>query len=481
MTIYKAFLYILSFFLLILAGLMAVPAMLAATTHSNGGREFLYPCAGTLAIGLLLYKTCRVEQLVLLPRQMFLLTVVVWAGVSCAAALPLMLASHIGITDAFFETMSGITTTGSTVLTGLQEQPPAVLLWRSLLQWMGGIGFIVMGVAVLPFLQIGGMRLFQTESSDWSEKAMPRARQVATGIAQVYVLLTLSCTMLYWVFGMSPFDAVNHAMTTVSTGGYSTSDASFSQFQQPALHVVAIIYMLLGSLPFMLYVRFRRGDQMALLRDQQVRGFLVFLAAATAVMTAWLVLERSIPLREASLLAGFNVVSVVTTTGFASTDYAQWGSMPLVAFFYLTFIGGCSGSTAGGMKIFRFQLAMRMLHNQLVELAYPNRVLSSSYNNRPVSDDIMRSVVTFSFAFFASIAVLATFLSTQGLDSVTALTGAATALTNVGPGLGDVIGPAGNFSSLPDAAKWALSLGMLMGRLEVMTLLVLLTGAFWRH
>ncbi len=466
--------------LAILSLFMLVPALLAVATTTAGAGEFGFTSLATLAIGLILFRGFRPVLHSMLPRQMFLLTTTVWVVVSAVAALPLVFVEHISVTDAFFETMSGITTTGSTVLVQLDQHAPAILLWRSILQWLGGIGFVVMGVAILPFLQVGGMRLFQTESSDWSEKAMPRARQVAGSIASVYIGLTLACLLLYVVFGMSLFDAINHALTTVSTGGYSTSDASFAQFHQASLHIVAIVFMLLGGLPFMLYVRHLRDQPLVIFRDEQVRAFLVFVLAASAFLAAWLSLTGQADAPRALLLATFNVVSVVTTTGFATDDYTTWGQLPVVAFFYLTFIGGCSGSTSGGMKIFRFQLAVRLLHSQLLQLAYPRRVVPNTYNGRVVGDDIMRSVVAFSFAFFATIGVLAMFLSSLGLDGVTSLSAAATAVTNVGPGLGEIVGPAGNFASLPDAAKWALSAGMLMGRLEVMTVLVLLTGGFWR-
>lgn len=473
--------FVTGIFLIGLSLIMWVPLLTMLAVQETEWREFLVSSVFTLGCGLLLASTMRQRGgFALVPRQVFVLTSLTWFAVSVFAALPLLLIQEISYTDAFFETMSGVTTTGSTVLTDLDTAPLGILLWRSLLQWFGGIGFIVMGVLILPFLRVGGMRLFHAESSDRSEKVLPRFESVAKAITLSYVVLSIACAAAYYLVGMSAFDAVNHAMTTVSTGGYSTHDASMGYFTSLPVHWVSTVFMALGALPFALYVHAVRTNPSVVWRDRQVIGFLQLIAVAglgLALVNIWL--NGREPL-EALTASFFNVVSVVTTTGYASEDYSLWGELAVMAFFYLTFVGGCSGSTAGGLKIFRFQVAYIILRRQLDRLVHPRAVLTERYNNREIGEDIIRSLVSFSFFFALTIGFLALALSAFGLDFMTSMTGAITAVTNVGPGLGQTIGPVGNFASLPDGAKWLLSIGMLLGRLEIMTVLVLLTPGFWR-
>ena len=474
--------FLLGIFLITLGVSMLVPIVTLLVT---GGEErlgdFLWPTLITFGCGLAAVLPGRPDKVQLRPRDMYMLTTSSWVVVCGFAALPMVFIQHISYTDAFFETMSGITTTGSTVIAGLDNASPALLIWRSMLQWLGGLGFIGMAVAVLPLLRVGGMRLFQTESSDWSEKVMPRSHMVAKYILGIYVAFTLLGFLAFWAAGMSPFEAINHSMAAISTGGFSTSDASLAHWTQPAVHWVAVLFMLLGSLPFTLYVAYLRGNRKALLRDQQVRGFVGFLVLTWLVFGTWLWLNSDNAWLDAFRIVAVNVTSVVTTTGFALGDYTQWGGFAVLLFFYLTFVGGCSGSTAGGLKIFRFQVAYVMLKANLQQMIHPRAVIKQQYNDHPIDEDIVRSLVTFSFFFTITIGVIALGLALIGLDWVTALTGAATAVCNVGPGLGPIIGPAGNFASLPDSAKWLLSLGMLLGRLEIITILVVLSPAFWRH
>jgi trk system potassium uptake protein TrkH len=377
--------------------------------------------------------------------------------------------------------MSGITATGSTVMSGLDSMSPGILIWRSLLHWLGGIGFIGMAVAILPLLRIGGMRLFQTESSDRSEKVMPRSHMVAKYILLTYVGITTLGSLAFWAAGMSLFDAINHAMSAISTGGFSTSDQSLAKWQQPAVHWVAIVVMILGSLPFALYVATLRGNRRALFKDEQVRGLLGLLLVTWLVLGTWYWATTSMHWLDALRHVALNVTSVMTTTGFALGDYSLWGNFALMLFFYLGFVGGCSGSTAGGIKIFRFQVAYILLRANLNQLIHPRAVIKQKYNGHRLDEEIVRSILTFSFFFAITICVIALLLSLLGVDWMTALTGAASTVSGVGPGLGETIGPAGNFAGLPDAAKWILSLGMLLGRLEIITVLVLCVPAFWRH
>jgi trk system potassium uptake protein TrkH len=437
-------------------------------------------CGGAAVVALMI---SRVSQFELSTRQLFAVTTVSWCTMSLAGAVPLyLLLPGMSFTDAMFESVSGVTTTGATVLVGLEKLPHTVLLWRGLLQWLGGIGIIVLGIAILPFLQVGGMRLFKTESSDWSHKTMPKSRDLIRAIGIVYVALSVTAVAAYWLAGMKPFDAVVHAMTTVSTGGYSTYDASMGHYhQQPLILWLSSLLMLMSSLPFLLYTRMVRGDIKALFTDTQVGGFVGFVLVLILSMS----LVRSIADHESwfgSLThVAFNIISIITTTGYASENYTSWDSFAVTMFFYLTFVGGCSGSTAGGMKFFRFQIALLMLKNQLRWMRHPRGIFTNRYNGQKVTDEIVRSVIAFSFYYGLTVAIIASGLSLLGIDFLTSVSGAASAVGNVGPGLGDVIGPDKTFTTLPHAAKWLLSIGMLLGRLEIMTVVILFTPVFWRR
>ena len=414
-------LFVCGILILIMSGLMACVAVFAWLRQDPEMEVFLISCGITLASGLLLVVSCRTPGFHLISRQLYLLTSLSWVLLSVVGALPLFF-SHFQLSavDAVFEAVSGITTTGSTVLSGIENLSPSLLLWRSLLQWLGGLGVIGMAVSILPFLRIGGMRLFHTESSDWSDKSIPRIQSLARLLVLTYLTLTVSCTGSYWLAGMNLFDAINHAMATVSTGGFATDDRSMGRFDAPVLWV-STLFMILSALPFTLLIAFARRPSMMLFKNQQVMGFLGILLVVTLLLTVDLINLNLFTPYQAITEAAFNLVSVITTTGFAAGDYTQWGT---------------------------FSIAL--------------------------------SAIAFSFLFFVTLAVVTLLLAMMGLDLLTSLTAAATALTNVGPGLGEIIGPAGNFASLPDAAKWLLSLAMLMGRLELLTLMVLFTPMFWR-
>ncbi|MFC5546354.1 TrkH family potassium uptake protein [Marinobacter koreensis] len=472
---------ILGFLLILLSFLMTLPVNLLMFGETSDWLAFVKSASVCFVIGVLALSVSGRRKHALKQRQMFMLTVSAWVIIPLFSSLPLLLSGmNLTITDAFFESISGVTTTGSTVLTGLDSMPDDILLWRSLMQWMGGIGIIGMAVAILPFLRIGGMRLFATESSEWSEKVVPRTNSLARSLVGVYLGITLACLLSYWVLGMTLFEALNHALTTVSTGGYSTSDSSMGQFESVGILLVATVFMAIGGMPFFLFVRFIHGQRQPLFRDQQVRFFLVLLVAVAAMLTVYRVVNDDADPFYTFIHALFNVTSVVTTTGFASTDYSMWGPFAVVIFLFITFVGGCSGSTAGGMKIFRFQLSMLLLREQVRRLLHPHAVFARNYNGRVIGDDIVASSVAFSFIFLATLAVVTAMLGALGLDLVTSFSGAVTALTNVGPGLGDIIGPAGNFQSLPDAAKWVLMATMILGRLELLSVFVMLSPDFWR-
>jgi trk system potassium uptake protein TrkH len=478
---FKPILFVLGLVLSKLALFMYIPTLVSFLSGTPGFIDFGQSLIITHIAAFIFLSLGRTAKFKLNVRDMFLITSLVWTIASAFAALPFVFINHISFTDAYFETMSGITTTGSTVLSHLDEMAPSILLWRSILQWLGGVGFIVMAVAILPMLNVGGMKLFQTESSDWSDKSSPRAKTVAKNIVAVYLILTALCCFGYLITGMTLFEAINHAFTTLSTGGYSTSDSSMNQFSS-STHWVATAFMFLGGLPFLLFVSTvtkRRPQE--LLNDAQVRGFFRLFIVVSTIIAFWLHFHNGYTYLDAYRVSMFNIVSVVTTTGFGLDDFTAWGALPSTVFAFLMMVGACSGSTSGGIKIFRFQIAITLLNKQMMKLIHPSGVFVQRYNHRPVNDDIVRSVVAFGLTFFITIIVISGLLSSLGLDPVTSISGSITAVANVGPGLGHIIGPTGNFAPLPDSAKWILSVGMLMGRLEILTILVLFFPAFWKR
>jgi trk system potassium uptake protein TrkH len=470
---------------LLLIGLsifMLIPAYMDFSTgNAYNGIAFLECAIGGFFIGSLLALTNRGFTKNIGIRESLVLTTATWLIACFYSSLPLHFSDlHLSFTDAFFEGTSGLTTTGGTVLTKLEHMSPGILIWRSLIMFIGGMGMITLGLIFLPFLRIGGMQLFQSESSDRSEKIMPRTASVIRSIFVCYCLLALACALLYSLFGMNAFDAINHAMSTVATGGYGTYDSSFMNFN-PAIQWTTTLFMFLGGLPFVLYVQFVYKKNLSLFRDSQVRAFFLICCIPSLLIALWVAGKTGMPMADAMRHSFFNVVSVLTTTGFSSTDYMQWGSFPIVFFLFLTYLGSCTGSTAGGIKTMRLQIIG--LHGMVLlkKMIYPHGTFTISYKGQPLSPAIVQSVMVFLFIYVAANILLTLLLTLCGLDFVTAVSGAATAIANVGPGIGDIIGPAGNFSSLPDAAKILLSFGMILGRLELMTVLVLFHPSFWRH
>lgn len=407
----------------------------------------------------------------------FTLTVSTWVLAGVAGAVPLWL-WHMTPTDALFEAVSGITTTGSTVMTGLDATPHGVIFWRALLQAVGGVGFIVTGIALLPILRVGGMQLFRTESSDKGDKELRNATVFASATLKIYISLVVLCAGVFALGGMSPFDAITHAMTTLSTGGYSGYDASFGHFQSPFLEWAATFFMFLGSLPFAWYIRaiYRRT-----FASEQIRAMAVTLAVTIAGLTIWRVLTSDTMLFTALREVSFNVLSVVSTTGYATTDYTLWGPFAVVIFFILTGVGGCTGSTSGGAKAMRWLLLSRVVWAQLQLIRMPHRRVVIRYEGHRVEDDVLAGVISFFTVYIATWAVLSIVLGMFELDFATSVSGALTALANVGPGVGPIIGPAGNFATLTDPVKLVLAFGMVLGRLELLTFFVLLTPVFWRE
>lgn len=470
---------VLGFLYVGLATAMLVPAIVDVAQKNADWQAFVFSALLTGLIGMLLSIAVGGSlEKGLDTRQTFILTTLAWATLPAFGALPFLWLG-VGYADAVFEAVSGFTTTGSTVLSGLDGLPPGLLVWRSLMQWMGGVGIIVMAIVLLPFLRIGGMQLFQSENSDRSEKIVSRSVELIRLIGLSYLFMTFLCMLGYLATGIDLFDAVNHALTTVSTGGYSTHDASFSYFTNPASGWVAVVFMIAGAMPFVLLIQALRGQPLLLWRDPQVRALIGFLALVSLTLTVYLGVTMHFPFDEALLRATFNVVSIVTGTGYALGDYTQWGAPVIGIALLLKFVGGCTGSTTGGIKVFRFLVFFGTVRAHLRRMVRPNRVMSEEYGGTRLTPELSFSVLAFLVVYLGSVGIITLALSFFDLDLVTAVSAAATSVGNVGPGLGPIIGPAGNFAALPEGAKWLLSFAMLLGRLELFTVLVLLDPDFW--
>lgn len=467
--------------LVMLGAAMAIPALVDLGSNHPNWSVFFAASLTTMATGALLFLATRGTGGKLSGRQAFLMTVIVWVTLSAFGALPFLWSGLVpGFTDAFFESISGLTTTGATVMSGLDTMPPGILIWRGILQWLGGLGIIVMAVSVLPMLQIGGMQLFKVEAFETPEKILPRATQISGFITLIFLNLTGLCFLAYLFAGMNLLDATVHAMTTVATGGFSNHDLSLGYFDNPRIDMIATVFMIIGSLPFLLYVQALQGKFGPLWTDGQVRAF--FLTLAALILLAWII-EETQGIRvgaDALRFAMVNITSILTGTGYATTAYDGWGPVAVALFFFVMFIGGCAGSTSCGIKIFRFQVLFQNVRQHIARVLYPHGVFTQKFNGRPISDDVTSAVLSFFFLYLLTFAVSAGLLSLTGLDPLTALSGAGSAISNVGPGLGALIGPSGNYQMLPDAAKWILSVTMLLGRLELFTVLVLLSPRFWR-
>ena len=466
----------------ILAGAMLIPMGVDLYTGSPDWHVFAMSALLTGFCGVSIWlATHRREALDLGLRQAFLLTNGAWVMIGIFGALPFMFSElGLSVTDAIFESVSGITTTGSTVLVEIERASPGILIWRALLQWLGGVGIVVMAIAVLPMLSVGGMQLFRTESYERPENVVPRATLLAGGISIVYAGLTALWAIMLGMAGMDMFDAVAHAMTTLATGGYSTRTASIGAFDSIAVEWIILVGMIVGSLPFAHYLAMARGGWRSLINDPQVRLFLL-LVVGLVLLLCWNLMQNGLGLGEAIRQASFNGVSIMTGTGFVSANYSSWGGFASTILLLVMFIGGCGGSTTCGIKVFRLQVLATTTRVQVNRLLRPHAVVLAYYNKRPVSAEVMDSVMGFFYLYILGFVLIAILLGMTGVDFVTALSGSATSISNVGPGLGEVIGAEGNFSSLPDAAKWIMAGAMLLGRLEIFTVLVMLSPGFWRR
>ena len=469
--------------LLIVLGLSMLAPYSMQVIYQEKSHSFISSSFVTIFIGILCILANLEKDLKLNLRQTFLFSTLAWVTVAIFGSLPFVLSSQaFSFSDAFFESMSGITTTGATIISDLDNSPKSILLWRAIMQWLGGIGIVVMAITILPLLKVGGMQLFKMEGPDSTEKILPRTIEVAAIIISTYVILTLFCGFFYWVFGMTVFDSICHAMTTIATGGFSTHNDSIGFFKNSNIEIVASLFIVLGSIPFISYLKFSQGNKKIFFQDVQIKGLIYLLAFSILIMFLYLLfINYESNLFEKIRISSFNVISILSGTGYVTDDFGLWGKFSLIFFLFLMFIGGCAGSTACGIKIFRLQMLLIFLKNQVRKLIYPNSVILTKYNNQRISDDFMRSVIIFIFSFLFIFLIIAMLLSISGLDFVTSISGAASSISNVGPGLGEIIGPDGNYKSLPDLSKWILAAGMLLGRLELFAVLVLFFPSFWRN
>ena len=460
--------------------LMLLPALVDALANASDARVFLASAGATLAVGGFFITASGGFGPRLNRKTGFLITTSVWITVSLFAALPFAFgALPLSYVDGVFEAVSGLTTTGATTIARLDDAPKGMLLWRALLNWMGGMGIIGMAIVLLPFLQVGGMQLFRTESSDRSDKVLPGTRQTALAMITVYLSLDVACALAYWFGGMGAFDAICHAMATISTGGFSTHDASFAYFHSRFIFWSATIFMFLGALPFVLFIRLARGEFHLLWRDTQVVALASVVLIASLAIAIYIIAPNR-PWTTAVPDSIFNVVSIVTTTGFASTDYSAWGPFPMLVFLMLAFHGGCTGSTAGGIKTMRVQVLVRQAFVQVRRILLPHAVMPMRYGGRAIAPELASSVSTFALLYIITVFAVAFGLGLTGLDLFPALTASAAAVGNVGPAFGDILGHGQSYAGLSDLAKIILASGMLAGRLEFLTVIVLLTKTFWR-
>jgi trk system potassium uptake protein len=480
MSNYKTVFFTLGILQIILGVSMSIP-IIVQWIYGELDSSFFGAGIMTIVFGILFFLSNLDHNKKLNLHQAFLLTALSWLSIAIFGSLPFVFSDlNLSFTDAFFESMSGITTTGSTILVNLNDTPKAILFWRAILQWLGGIGIIVMAITLMPIMNVGGMQLFKISSNDSSEKILPKSKEIALRLIFIYLGLTILCASSYKIFGMNFFDSLTHSMTTIATGGFSNYNESIGYFDSILIEITSIIFIILGSIPFISYIKFINGNKNIFISDVQIKLFIQIILISILILFIYLSIQNKnffdINLRSIS----FNVISILTGTGYVTQEFDQWGSFPIIFFLILMFIGGCAGSTTCGIKIFRVQILYLFLVNQLKKIIYPRGVFVIKYENNNVDDKFMGSIISFIFLYILIFFIITALLSLNGLDFVTSISGAATSISNVGPGLGSIIGPNGNFSQLPDISKWILSLGMILGRLELFAILVLFLPSFWR-
>ena len=479
MSNYKTVFFTLGVLQIILGIFMLIPIIIQFY-YDEIDSSFFGASIVTIIFGTLFFLSNLDHEKKLNLQQAFLLTALSWLSIAIFGSLPFVFSSiNFSFTNAFFESMSGITTTGSTIISNLESMPKGILLWRALLQWLGGIGIIVMAITLMPIMNVGGMQLFKISSNDTSEKILPKSKEIALRLIYIYSFLTLLCAISYKILGMSFFDSLTHSMTTIATGGFSNYNESIGFFDSFTIEISAMIFIILGSLPFIAYIKFLNGNKKIFFSDIQITTFIKIILLSVVILSLYLIFNNSNELHLRSIF--FNVISILTGTGYVNDQFDNWGSFPLIMFLALMFIGGCAGSTTCGIKIFRIQILYSLISNQLKKIIFPKGIFVLKYDKNPVDNNFISSIISFIYLYLVIFFIITALLSLSGLDFITSISGAATSISNVGPGLGSIIGPNGNFSSLPDISKWILSIGMILGRLELFAILVLFLPSFWRN
>ncbi|MBD1164530.1 TrkH family potassium uptake protein [Pelagibacterales bacterium SAG-MED13] len=479
MSNYKTVFFTLGILQIILGIFMLIP-IIVQFFYNEIDASFFASSIITIIFGTLFLLSNLDHDKRLNLQQAFLLTALSWFSVAIFGSLPFIFSNiEFSITNAFFESMSGITTTGSTIISNLESMPRSILFWRATLQWLGGIGIIVMAITLMPIMNVGGMQLFKISNNDSSEKILPKSKEIALRLIFIYLILSLMCASSYKILGMNVFDSLTHSMTTIATGGFSNYNESIGFFNSFWIEISAMIFIILGSLPFIVYIKFLSGDKKIFFSDIQIKTFLKIIFTSIIILSIYLAINKSTQLDLRSIF--FNVISILTGTGYVNAQFDSWGGFPLMLFLILMFIGGCAGSTTCGIKIFRVQILYSFVSNQLKKIIYPRGVFTLKYNKEPVDNKFIASVISFIYMYLVIFFIITALLSLTGLDFITSISGAATSISNVGPGLGSTIGPNGNFSSLPNISKWILSLGMILGRLELFAILVLFLPSFWKN
>tara|TARA_A100001234_G_scaffold221097_1_gene235844 strand:+ start:1185 stop:2624 length:1440 start_codon:yes stop_codon:yes gene_type:complete len=479
MSNYKTVFFTLGILQIILGIFMMIPIIIQFI-YNEVDSSFLGASIVTIIFGILFLLSNLDHDKKLNLQQAFLLTALSWLSIAVFGSLPFIFSdADFSITNAFFESMSGITTTGSTIIPNLENTPKGILLWRALLQWLGGIGIIVMAITLMPIMNVGGMQLFKISNNDSSEKILPKSKEIALRLIYIYSSLTFLCAFSYKILGMNIFDSLTHSMTTIATGGFSNYNESIGFFDNPYIEISAIIFIILGSLPFIAYIKFLSGDKKIFFSDIQIQTFIKIIVISIIILSIYLTINNSTQINLRSII--FNVISILTGTGYVNAQFDNWGAFAIIIFLLLMFIGGCAGSTTCGIKIFRIQILYYFISNQLKKIIYPKGIFVLKYNQSPVDNKFISSIISFIYMYLIIFFIITALLSLTGLDFITSISGAATSISNVGPGLGSIIGPNGNFSSLPDISKWILTLGMILGRLELFAILVLFLPSFWRN
>ena len=479
MSNYKTVFFTLGILQIILGIFMLIPTIVQFF-YQEIDSSFFGASIVTIIFGTLFFLSNLDHDKKLNLQQAFLLTSLSWLSIAIFGSLPFIFSSvEFSFTNAFFESMSGITTTGSTIISNLEDMPKAILLWRALLQWLGGIGIIVMAITLMPIMNVGGMQLFKISSNDSTEKILPKSKEIALRLIYIYSGLTIFCGVSYNFFGMNIFDSLTHSMTTIATGGFSNYNESIGFFDSISIEISAMIFIILGSLPFIAYIKFLSGDKKIFYSDIQIKTFIKIIIFSIIILLIYLFFNNMNEIDIRSIF--FNVISILTGTGYVNAQFDNWGGFPIILFLALMFIGGCAGSTTCGIKIFRIQILYSLLSNQIKKIIYPKGIFVLKYDQNPVDNKFISSIISFIFMYLVIFFIITALLSLTGLDFITSISGAATSISNVGPGLGSIIGPNGNFSSLPDISKWILSLGMILGRLELFAILVLFLPSFWKN